>query len=90
MHKAYQAIGALGAIEITAPSRVSRVNAGLKRLGAPLASRAYFQLHAGRDIKHSEAWNAEVLSSLVQSNPATAKPLAEGSSHSARCGRTLL
>lgn len=75
---AYQAIGALGAIEMTAPSRVSRVNAGLKRLGAPLGARAYFQLHAGLDIKHSEAWNTEVLSSLVQSDPATARPLAEG------------
>ncbi|HEY3487173.1 MAG TPA: iron-containing redox enzyme family protein, partial [Gammaproteobacteria bacterium] len=43
---AYQAIGALGAIEMTAPGRVAQINAGLKRLGAPVNARRYFQLHS--------------------------------------------
>lgn len=52
---AYHAAGALGVIEMTAPGRVSQVNEGLKRLDVPANARAYFQLHAGLDVKHSEA-----------------------------------
>lgn len=75
---AYQSIGALGAVEMTAPTRVSYVNEGLKRLNVDFETRKYFQLHATLDIKHSEAWNEEVIYSLVKSNPQTAKPIAEG------------
>ena len=75
---AYQAIGALGVIEMTAPGRVARVNAGLIRLDAPVAARTYFQLHAGLDVKHSKAWNEEVLFPLVEADPGAALPLAEG------------
>ena len=75
---AYQSIGALGAVEMTAPTRVGYVNEGLKRLNVDFETRKYFQLHATLDIKHSQAWNREVIYSLVQSNPQTAKPIAEG------------
>ncbi len=75
---AYQAIGALGVIEMTAPERVRQVSAGLKRLEAPAAARTYFQLHAGLDIKHSQAWNEEVLFPLVQADSRNARPIAEG------------
>lgn len=75
---AYQAIGALGVIEMTAPERVARVNEGLKRLGLPAATRRYFQLHATLDIEHSKAWNQEVLHPLVGADPRSARPLAEG------------
>ena len=75
---AYQSIGALGAIEMTAPGRVAQVNAGLKRLNAPEEARTYFQLHAGLDIKHSKAWNEEIIAPLVRDNPETARPIAEG------------
>src|SRR6478609_3470060 len=34
-HYAYQSVGALGVIELTAPGRAKLVNAGLKRLGVP-------------------------------------------------------
>lgn len=74
----YQAIGALGVIEMTAPGRVAQVNAGLKRLAVPSGARAYFQLHATMDIKHSQAWNAEVIHPLVQADPRTARCIAEG------------
>ncbi|MDB5802052.1 MAG: hypothetical protein JWL63_2991 [Rhodocyclales bacterium] len=88
---AYQSIGALGAIEMTAPGRVSLVNEGLIRLKAPTSARLYFQLHAGLDIEHSKAWNAEVLYSLVEVDPRAAKPLAEGAlmrlASGARCFR---
>ena len=75
---AYQSIGALGAIEMTAPTRVGFVNEGLKRLNVSFEARKYFQLHATLDIKHSQAWNSEVIYSLVNNNPETAKPIAEG------------
>ena len=83
---AYQSIGALGAVEMTAPTRVGFVNEGLKRLNVDFDTRKYFQLHASLDIKHSEAWNREVIYSLVKSNPQTAKPIAEGALMRLCCG----
>lgn len=88
---AYQSVGALGAIEMTAPGRVVHINAGLKRLGVPKEARAYFQLHAGLDIEHSKAWNKEVIYSLVKTDASTARPIAEGAlmrlASGARCFR---
>ena len=75
---AYHAVGALGVIEQTAPSRASLVGQGLKRLGVPAGDRHYFDLHAILDVKHSEEWNKEAAHPLVASNPALAQPLAEG------------
>jgi len=75
---AWQAIGALGVIEMTAPGRVSKINEGLRRLGVSAAGRSYFQLHAGLDVRHSAAWNHEVIRPLVLGNPELARPLAEG------------
>ena len=77
-HYAYQSIGALGAIELTAPGRAVHVAEALRRLGLDGKSRVYFELHATLDIRHSEAWNREVLRPLVAENPETARPIAEG------------
>lgn len=77
-HYAYQAIGALGVIELTAPGRADRVNEGLKRLGVPPKARQYFALHATLDVRHSAAWNREVLMPLVAADPRCARPIAEG------------
>ena len=55
---AFHAIGALGAIELTAPARATATSAGLRRLGIHGKLRHYFDLHAVLDVKHSEAWNA--------------------------------
>jgi len=75
---AYQALGALGVIELTAPGRALCVNAGLKRLGVASHARHYFALHATLDIKHSAAWNAEVLRPIVAAEPLAAHAIAEG------------
>lgn len=75
---AYQSIGALGAIELTAPTRASFVATTLRRLGMDGKARVYFELHATLDVRHSEAWNREVIHSLVAENPETALPIAEG------------
>jgi pyrroloquinoline quinone (PQQ) biosynthesis protein C len=75
---AYASIGALGVIELTAPGRAAKVNAGLKRLGIAGEARRYFALHATLDVKHSAAWNREVLGPLVAADPRVARPIAEG------------
>ena len=83
---AYQSIGALGAIEQTAPGRAALVAKGLKRLGVRAANRHYFDLHSVLDIKHSAAWNAEAIHPLVASNPAVAPAIAEGALMRLECG----
>jgi len=75
---AYHSIGALGVIELTAPGRAACVNRGLKRLGISGEARRYFALHATLDVKHSEAWNREVLRPLVAGEPRVAPAIAEG------------
>lgn len=74
----YQSLGALGVIELTAPGRSTKVNAGLKRLGVSGAARRYYALHATLDVKHAAAWQSEVLYSLVEHEPRTARLIAEG------------
>jgi hypothetical protein len=75
---AYQSVGALGVVELTAPTRVCHVAAGLKRLGCEPKVRKYFDLHAMLDLKHSEDWDREALRPLVAEDPRRARALAEG------------
>lgn len=74
---AYQSIGALGVIELTAPWRAGHVAEGLKRVGVGKA-RHYYALHSVIDIKHSETWNAEAIRPLVAADPDCARFIAEG------------
>ena len=83
---AYHAVRALGAIELTALTRVSLVNKGLKRLGVSAEGRQYFQLHAGLDVRHSAAWNREVIAPLVRADASLTVPIAEGALMRMRCG----
>jgi hypothetical protein len=85
-HYAYHSVGALGVIELTAPGRAKLVNAGLKRLGVRGAARQYFALHASLDVRHSAAWNAEVLLPLVEQTPEVAPCIAEGALLRLRAG----
>jgi hypothetical protein len=75
---AYRSLGALGVIELTAPGRARKVNQGLKRLGLGGEARRYYALHSTLDLKHSEAWNREVLRPLVAADARIARPIAEG------------
>jgi hypothetical protein len=83
---AYHSVGALGVVELTAPWRAAHVAQGLKRLGVG-KERKYFALHSTLDIKHSEAWNAEVLRPLVEADPSCARFIAEGALMRLECGR---
>jgi len=82
----YQSIGALGVVELTAPTRVGAVAEGLKRLGCSPEQRKYFQLHAALDVEHSKAWNAEALVPLVEETPECARHIAEGALIRLICG----
>jgi hypothetical protein len=88
-HYAFQSVGALGVIEMTAPTRAGYVDRGLRRLGIPAKKRHYFALHAVLDVKHSECWNREVLRPLVAEDPARARAIGEGAVlrlwHGAQC-----
>ena len=83
---AYQSVGALGVVEMTAPDRSAATAAGLKRLGVPTAYRHYFDLHAILDVKHSMAWNAEAIYPLVEADPRVAPAIAEGALMRLTCG----
>jgi pyrroloquinoline quinone (PQQ) biosynthesis protein C len=83
---AYHALGALGVIELTAPTRAVHVSAGLRRLKVSAKARHYFDLHAVLDVKHSEAWNREVFASIVADNPDAARWIAEGALMRLQCG----
>ena len=75
---AWHSIGALGAIELTAPGRSRCVADGLRRLGVDGKARRYFELHAVLDVRHSADWNAKVLRPLVAQDPRRATAIAEG------------
>jgi len=83
---AYQSVGALGVVELTAPGRASQVAAGLKRLGVPAKQRHYFDLHAVLDVKHSASWNEEVIAPLAAQSPDLATAMAEGALMRLECG----
>jgi heme oxygenase-like protein len=83
---AFHSAGALGVIELTAPTRVGFVDRGLARLGIAKAARRYFTLHATLDLKHSEAWNREVLATLAASDARAPRAMAEGALMRLRAG----
>ena len=83
---AFHAIGALGAIELTAPGRSAATAAGLRRLGVDGKARHYFDLHAVLDVRHSAAWNREAIAPLVAGDPRRATAIAEGALIRLRCG----
>jgi hypothetical protein len=85
-HYAYHAIGALGVVELTAPGRAALVAQGLKRLRLDPVARRYYSLHATLDIRHSEAWDREVITPLVEGDPRVASAIAEGALMRLRAG----
>lgn len=84
---AWQSLGALGAIELTAPGRVAQVSAGMKRLGLEGRVRAYFDLHAALDKAHARAWIAEIIRPAVEEDPSRAPFIAEGALIRLLCGQ---
>ena len=75
---AYHAVGALGAIELTAPTRARLVADALDRVGVSKEATSYFRLHATIDVTHFADWKREVLVPLVDEQPGVAPMIAEG------------
>jgi hypothetical protein len=85
-HYAFQAVGALGVVELTAPRRAGMVAQGLKRLGVPDEHRHYFSLHAVLDVQHAASWNAEIILPLIEGDRRRAAAIAEGALMRLACG----
>lgn len=83
----YHSLGALGAIELTAPWRAAKVSLAMQRLNFPRKARRYFDVHATLDIAHSRAWIREIVRPLVNANPECAQYIAEGALMRLRCGQ---
>jgi pyrroloquinoline quinone (PQQ) biosynthesis protein C len=83
---AYHSVGALGVIELTAPSRVRKVAEAMRRLGFEARHRAYFDLHAALDVSHAREWLREVIRPLVEGEPSCAVAIAEGALIRLACG----
>lgn len=83
---AWHSVGALGAIELTAPGRSAMVAKGLRRLGLSGKERRYFELHAVLDVKHSADWNREAIRPAVSEDPRRATAMAEGALIRLKCG----
>ena len=75
---AFHSIGALGAVELTAPDRCAKVKDGLARLRVSKLARRYYRLHEHIDEKHYAQWADEVLAPLVEEAPERAPWIAEG------------
>lgn len=82
----YHSLGALGAIELTAPQRVGKVSKGMQRLGLSKRVRAYFDLHAALDVAHARAWIREIIRPLAETNPSSRQFMAEGALMRLECG----
>jgi len=83
---AWHSVGALGAIELTAPDRAACVATGLRRVGLNGKERRYFALHATLDVKHSADWNREAIAPAVAEDPRRAVAMAEGALIRLTCG----
>ena len=70
----YQAVGALGAVQLTAAGRAVHIRSALERLGVPPGARRYYEIDADR----STAWNRDVIAPLVKGNTELAPLIAEG------------
>lgn len=83
---AWHSVGALGVIELTAPTRAALVAEGLRRVGLSAKEARYFTLHAVLDVKHSEDWNREAIRPAVAEDPRRATAMAEGALIRLNCG----
>lgn len=77
-HYVWGSLGALSMIELTSPTRASRVVAGLARLELSDRATRYFELHATLDVSHWNAWRDNALLPLLAEHPELMVPIAEG------------
>ncbi|MBA3559226.1 MAG: iron-containing redox enzyme family protein [Gemmatimonadaceae bacterium] len=75
---AFRAQGALGAVELLAPQRCTRVVHGAHRVGIQKKTMSYYGAHAIIDIGHAEGWLEHVVRAQVADIPDSRIGIAEG------------
>ncbi len=75
---AYRAQGTLGAVELLAPQRCTRLVHGAKRVGIHKKAVIYYGAHAIIDIGHAEGWLQHVVEPQVAAFPDSRIGIAEG------------
>jgi hypothetical protein len=75
---AFRAQGALGAVELLAPQRCTRLVHGAVRVGIEKRTMLYYGAHAIIDVGHAEGWLAHVLRPQVAELPESRLAIAEG------------
>jgi hypothetical protein len=75
---AFRAQGTLGAVELLAPQRCTRVAHGAQRVGIEKKTVVYYTAHAIIDIGHAEGWLGNVVKPQVESHPQARVGIAEG------------
>lgn len=75
---AFRAQGALGAVELLAPQRCTRLVHGALRVGIRKKTVVYYGAHAVIDIGHAEGWLSHVIEAQVRSIPQSRIGIAEG------------
>ncbi len=75
---AFRAQGTLGAVELLAPQRCTRVVHGALRVGIRKKTVVYYGAHAIIDIGHAEGWLDHVVKPQVAAHPPARVGIAEG------------
>ena len=75
---AFRAQGTLGAVELLAPQRCTRVVHGALRVGLKKKAVVYYGAHAIIDIGHAEGWLDHVIRAQVAEVPESRVGIAEG------------
>jgi len=75
---AFRAQGVLGAVELLAPQRCTRVVHGATRLGIRKKTVVYYGAHAIIDIGHAEGWLTHVVEAQVRGFSEARLGIAEG------------
>ena len=75
---AFRAQGTLGAVELLAPQRCTRLVHGALRVGIEKKTMSYYGAHAIIDVGHAEGWLAHVVRPQVEELPSARTGIAEG------------
>lgn len=75
---AWHSLGALGAVELTAPTRAVKVVEALERVGLEGDAVYYFKLHSTIDVVHWNGWRDEALVPVITEQPELMPWIAEG------------
>jgi pyrroloquinoline quinone (PQQ) biosynthesis protein C len=71
-------VGSLCAMEVLANDRMTKMDAGLRRLGFDPADLEYIRVHLDCDEDHAREWIDDVIVPSAERNPLLRRPIAEG------------